>query len=156
MDTRIVGAQQRIDSLEKKASTPPVTADLELQAQIARFLCVLSSGFIEQAVIITLENYARLKSSPRIAEYVSSQLSRLQNAKFEDLLVLLGRFDREWREHIETTTTPEVKAAIDSIVNNRNQIAHGRQVNISLGTFSQYYQHLKAFLADLDHFITTQ
>jgi RiboL-PSP-HEPN len=156
VDRRIVGAQQRIDSIEAKARAAPISEDIEMQAQIARFLCVLSSGLIEQAVIATLDGYARTKSNPRVAQYVSFQLSRIQNAKFEDILVTLGRFDPNWREHFEDNTSSEVKDAIDSIVKNRNQIAHGVQVGISLGTFSQYYKALKSFIVDLDSFIGRQ
>lgn len=154
LDPKIVSIQQRIDNLEVKAKTEPVSSDRELQAQIARFLCVLSSGLIEQALIITLDNHAKSLSQRRIAQFVSYKLSRIQNAKFEDILVTLGRFDPEWRDYFEENTSREIKDSIDSIVNNRNQIAHGGQAGISLTTFSGYYKSLKAFIADLDAFIS--
>jgi RiboL-PSP-HEPN len=153
VDRKILGIQQRIDILEAKAKIAPVSSDTELQAQLARFLCVLSSGLIEQALIVILDNHAREKSQGRIAQYVSYQLSRIQNAKFEDILVTIGRFDPGWRDHIEKNTSSEVKDAIDSIVNNRNQISHGGQVGISLATFSEYYRSLKRFIVDLEAFV---
>lgn len=153
MDRKIVAAQQRIDALQKKAETPPVSLDMELQSQLARFLCVLSSGLIEQATTSILEANARAKSRSEIANYVSSQLARLQNAKFEEILLLLGRFDPSWRQHIESNTPQDIRDAIDSIVNNRNQIAHGGQVGISLGTFSGYYSRVKIFIVELEKYI---
>jgi hypothetical protein len=69
---------------------------------------------------------------------------------------MLGHFNPAWRDHFETNTPDEVKDAIDSIVNNRNQIAHGAQTNISLVTFMEYYKRVKAFIADLDTFVTNQ
>lgn len=155
MDRKILGIQQRIDALEAKAQTAPVGSDPELQAQLARFLCVLSSGLIEQALIVVLEHYAKRKSQDRVGQFVSHYLSRIQNAKFKDILVTVGRFDPEWREHFETTTDDEVKDAIDSIVNNRNQIAHGVQVGISLATFSGYYKSVKRFIVDLETFVNS-
>ena len=154
MDLRILSAQNRIDSLEAKAKSDPVRSDVELQAQLARFLCVLSSGLIEQATVLLLDAYARRRSGTQVASYVSSQLSRLQNTKFDDILTLLGRFDSTWREYFISNTPPEQKDAIDSIVNNRNQIAHGGQVGISLGTFSEYYRNLKLFIISLDAFVS--
>jgi len=56
-------------------------------------------------------------------------------------------------DHFETNTLPEVKDAIDSIVNNRNQIAHGAQTGISLVTFMEYHKRVKVFIADLDAFV---
>lgn len=156
MDVRIVGAQQRIDALEAKAKAEPVRSDLELQAQIARFLCVLSSGLIELAVIHTLSNYSLKQSHPNVARYVGANVARLRNAKFEDVLVMLGHFSPAWREHFEDNTAQEVKDAVDSIVNNRNQIAHGGQTGISLATFTNYYKRLKGFIADLGAFVEAQ
>ncbi len=153
VDQKIRGAQQRIDSLQEKARTKQVSEDFELQAQLARYMCVLCSGLIEQAVISILETYTRSKSHPRVASYVDGQLARFRNAKFEDILVLLSHFDPLWREHVQSTTASEVKDAIDSIVNNRNQIAHGRQANISLGVFSDYYKYTKEFIRALDSFV---
>jgi hypothetical protein len=144
-----------IDNLEAAAKVPPVRDDRELQAQISRFLCVLSSGLIEQSLIIILENYSAARSHPRVSQYTNSQLARIQNAKFEDILSTLGRFDSAWRQYFEDTTAGEVKAAIDSLVNNRNQISHGGQVNISLAIFSEYYRLLKKFILDLDTYIAT-
>jgi len=89
-----------------------------------------------------------------VARYASASLGRLRNAKFEDVLIVLGHFNPDWREHFETQTAPEVKDAIDSIVNNRNQIAHGGQTSISLVTFVEYYKRVKAFVSDLDAFVS--
>ena len=156
MDISVVSAQNRLEALEIKAKNAPINADAELQSQIARFLCVLASGLIEQAVISLLDDYVRARSQARVQRYAGYQISRLQNAKFEDILKLVGRFDPAWRTHLESDTSDEVKSAIDSIVNNRNQIAHGKQVNISLGTFSGYYLRVKIFLVNLEVFLQTQ
>jgi len=156
MDIRIVGAQQRIDNLEAKAKSEPVRSDSELQSQLARFLCVLSSGLIEQAVIHTLSAYSEKRSHPNVSRYVSARVSKLRNAKFEDVLIILSHFSPSWRDHFEANTPSEVKDAIDSIVNNRNQIAHGAQTGISLATFVEYYKQVKLFIADLDAFISAQ
>ncbi len=137
MDIRVFGAQQRIDGLQAKAKSE---SDLELQSQLARFLCVLSSGLIEQAIIHTLSAYSQRQSHPNVARYVGASVAKLRNAKFEDILVILGHFSPTWREYFEENTASEVKDAIDSIVNNRNQIAHGGQTGVSLATFMNYYK----------------
>ncbi len=156
MDISVLSAQRRLDTLEAKARAVPVNQDPELQSQLARFLCVLASGLIEQAVISLLSDYARTRCHPRVQRYAEQQLSRLQNAKYEDILNLTGRFDPTWRKHFDENVASEIQSAIDSIVNNRNQIAHGKQVNISLGTFSQYYVLVKRFIADMEQFLQTQ
>jgi hypothetical protein len=155
VDRKTVGTIQRLENLEAKARTDAVCLDVELQAQIARFLCVLASGVIEQVLIGGLESMVLRNGNRRVADYVSHHLSRINNAKFEDILVALGRFDSSWRVHFETRTDTQTKDAIDSVVNNRNQIAHGGQVNISLVRFSQYYKTIKPFLLYLDSFLNS-
>jgi hypothetical protein len=156
MNKRIVGLQDRIDGLQAKAKVEPVSLDAELQSQIARFLCVLGSGLMEQALIMILTDYAQKRCHTDVSRYVSASLSRIRNAKFEDVLVVLGHFSPDWRDHFEEETDPEVKDAIDSIVNNRNQIAHGAQTGISLVTFMGYYKRLKAFIVELDAFVSAR
>jgi hypothetical protein len=156
MDISVVSSRKRLDALELKAQALPVSQDAELQSQLARFMCVLASGLIEQAVVSLLEDYARTRCHPRVQRYTQHQLSKLQNAKYEDILSLVGRFDPTWRKHFSDNVSDEVQSAIDSIVNNRNQIAHGKQVNISLGTFSQYYILAKRFLVDMELFLLSQ
>lgn len=156
MNKKILGAQQRIDSLESKAKSDPVKQDLELQSQLARFLCVLSSGLLEQAVALTLAAYAERKCHPNVARYVGVSVGELRNPKFEKVLVILGQFSPQWRDRFENGTPLEVKEAIDSIVNNRHQIAHGGQTGISLVTFMEYYKRVKSFIADLDTFVSSQ
>ncbi len=103
-----------------------------------------------------LTDYAQKRSHGDVSRYVSASLSRIRNAKFEDVLVVLGHFSPAWREHFETKTDPEIKDAIDSIVNNRNQVAHGAQTGISLVTFMEYYKRLKAFIVELDAFVSSK
>lgn len=90
MDIAVFSARSRLDALENKAKLAPVSADPELQSQLARFLCVLTSGLIEQAMISLLDDYVRSRSPLRVHNYAASQINRLQNAKFEDILKLLG------------------------------------------------------------------
>lgn len=154
MDRRIVGARQRIDNLEARAKAEPVSSDDELKAQMAQFLCVLSSGLIEEAVRSILSGFATARSRPQVAAYVTTHLAEFQNPRFEKIMSLLSSFDPEWRRHFEGSGSTEVKDAIDSIVINRHQIAHGRPVGISIVTFSNYYRHIRAFLDDLDSLVT--
>ncbi|MGA1982615.1 MAG: HEPN domain-containing protein [Acidobacteriaceae bacterium] len=155
MDRRLIGARQRIDNLEARARAEPVSTDDELKAQMAQFLCVLSSGLLEEAVRLTLSGFAKTRSSPEVASYVTANLEQFQNPRFEKIMILLGSFDPKWRSHFEDGPSNEVKDAIDSIVVNRHQIAHGRPVGISIVTFSKYYKQVCAFIDDLDALVTS-
>src|SRR5664279_618908 len=106
--------------------------DMELQAHLSRYLCVLCSGYLEIALAAVLSEYAVDKSAPRVASYVSRNLNQFQNPKMSKILELVDRFDRAWGDEIRNNLRPEAKDAVDSIVANRNEIAHGRHTSLSL------------------------
>ena len=130
--------KQRLDNLFKHIKD--FSGDVELQAYWAQFLCVLASGFIENSIRNLYSEYARTKSSPNVANYVSHELQSFQNAKSEKIIQITGIFNPEWRTTLEAYMEDKRRAAIDSIVNNRNQIAHGRPVGITYARLCEYYE----------------
>lgn len=130
--------KHRLDALFSRVST--ISQDLELQAHWARYLCVLTSGFLEESVRILLSEYVQKKANATVSRYVTAQLSGFQNPKAGKILELLRGFDPVWAESVEQFMGDERKDAVDSIVNNRHQIAHGQSVGISYVTIKKYYE----------------
>lgn len=129
--------KQRLDYLFDQVSL--FSDQIEIQSHWARYLCVLVSGFVETSVCAIYSEYAREKAAPNVADYVCSRLDKFSNLKMEDIYQLTGLFNQTWRKKLEETTSGEIKDAVDSIVGNRNQIAHGRDVGISYVRVKQYY-----------------
>ena len=119
----IVRNKQRLDYLFDLISQ--LTTNLELQAQWARYLCILVAGFIETSIRTIYLQYTKDKAAPNVANYVSSRLGQLRNPNMERILILAGSFDPKWREWIEKDAGDELKASVDSIMALRHPIAHG-------------------------------
>jgi len=137
MNPILLSEKQRIDSLFDRISTLPI--DEEFYAHWSRYLCVLISGFIENAMRILLTEYSKSKSHPNVSNYVSKQIKRITNLNIEKILQLLGSFDSEWRNVVEQNITDAQKDAIDSIIANRHNIVHGRSVGITIHRVKNYY-----------------
>ena len=58
----------------------------------------------------------------------------------EKILDLVGEFDLDLRHELEKATEGELKDAVDSVVSNRHQIAHGQDVGINFSTIRQYWE----------------
>jgi hypothetical protein len=58
----------------------------------------------------------------------------------ERLLQFVGAFEKEWRQNLERFVSGERKAALDSVVANRHNIAHGDPVNITYVQLKEYYR----------------
>lgn len=140
--------EQRLDAAFTRINSLP-SDNFELRADFARYLTVLVYGYLEQSVQQLLITYIAQSSPPPVARYAESQLERRRNIKANTLLQLLEEFDIEWRNACEDKLDERRRTAIDTVTNNRNQIAHGKSVGITFATINRDYQEIKQTVQDL-------
>ena len=131
--------KQRLDATFKRAKG--IGPDMELQADFARYLCVLVSGYMEKAVVAFVVEHARRNGGPTLQRFVEQRTKNFANAKASRVQELLGSFDLTWQQKIEDFLVDERKDAVDSIVNLRNIIAHGGSVGLTYSRIHEYYRH---------------
>lgn len=134
------------------ARGPASDADIEVQSDFARYMCVLVSGFFENALIALLLDLAARRSAPEITLFVERQLDYWTNPHCEKIATLLGDFDSSWKTAAEAYLVDERKAAVNSLVALRHKIAHGESVGTSIAQVRAYYAtvlDVVAFVADL-------
>ena len=133
--------RQMLDATFKRAST--LRSDPEIQSDFARYLCILVSGFIEQAVAELIMEHARNHSAPTIQRFVELRIQQLTNVKTQRLQEVLGTLNPEWRQDLEQFVVDEKKDALDSIVSLRNRISHGYSVGVTFARIQKYYEQVK-------------
>ena len=112
---------------------------IELRAHWARYLCVLASGYLENALKEIYGRYARSRSDPAIANYVERSLNRIQNPKAKRFVETASAFNKEWEESLRSFLELDgKKEAIDAIISNRHRIAHGQDSTITLAQVRDY------------------
>lgn len=142
--------KKRLDSTF--ARVPSALADIELQSDFARYLCVLVSGFFENAIIALVLDFAQRRSAPEVATFVERELEYWTNPNTEKICTLLGSFSPAWRKQSEAYLVDERKESVNSLVALRHRIAHGESVGTSLSQVKAYYQTILKvvdFVADL-------
>lgn len=137
MEPAIQKYQSRLDALYKKADA--LVSDPELLSEWAKYLCVLTCGFIEQCVKVILGNYVAKHAQPEVLRFAQRYLENFRNPKMESICLLAGRFSAEWESELRQATDGELKDAVDSIVSNRHIIAHGKDVGLTLHSMRSYY-----------------
>jgi hypothetical protein len=140
----------RLDATFQRA--PPPSADVEIQSDFARYLCVLVSGFLENAIAALILDFAQRRSSREIASFIEYQLDYWTNPNTEKICSLLGSFSADWRTKSEQFLIDERKAGVNSLVALRHKIAHGESVGTSLSQVKEYYATAKKivdFVAEL-------
>ena len=133
--------KQRLDATFKRASS--AIDDPELLSDFARYLCVLVSGFLEQAVIELLLEYVKRRSDDAIQRHVAQRLRRFTSAKANNITVLMGSFNLDWQNDLEKYLVDEHKDAVDSVVNLRQVVSHGRFAGVTMASVQRYYDRVK-------------
>lgn len=129
---------QRIVWLIGQANELPLD-QLELRSHWARYICVLSSGFLENALREIYSRYARSCSTPAVANYVEARLDWVQNPKASRFIETAQAFNKQWAVDLEAYLGQAGrKEAIDAIMANRHQIAHGKDSGITLVRIKDY------------------
>lgn len=142
--------RQKLDATFKRASS--IGGDVELLSDFARYLCVLVAGFLEQAVIELVLEHVRNHSHTSVQRHVEQHLRQFTSAKSQRIIDLIGGFDPDWRKDLEAYLVDEYKDAVDSVVDLRHTISHGRSVGVTIARVQDYYgrvKHVVGHIADL-------
>ena len=113
----------------------------DIQSHLSNYLCILLSGYLEVSCRAIFNKYTKNKSNPNISEYVSNNLEGFQNPNFEKIRQLVNSFDFNWIEDLENNSI-DFKDAVDSVVDNRHRLAHGKDSNISFNRVQDYYNRI--------------
>jgi hypothetical protein len=106
-------------------------SDPEDQAHNAKYLAVLVSGYLEQAVKEILLHYTSLGTRQQISKYIEKTWPISKNMNTENIEKILNQFDSKWSDEFKAWLRQEDrrKGHINSIVEWRNSIAHGQESN---------------------------
>ena len=146
--------RDRLDSLFRHI--PTLADDPYLQSNLVKFACVLVCGYIEVSLRDILQEYTRTRASVEVGKYVSRQLERTRNPKMEIILQLVGAFSQDWDNNIRDQTRGRLKDHVDSLINDRNQIAHGKDVGLSFIQLQEYYQSALSVIALIERQCSTE
>ncbi len=144
----VVREKQRLD--RTFSLVEHMQLDPEVMSHWARYLCILTSGFIETSVRLILQNYVTEHAGKSVADFIQSRIEQLTNLNDEKISQLLGAFDPRWRDLFQGKRSEKQKDAIDSVLANRHQIAHGRSVSLTLARMKQYYAEISNAIKIID------
>lgn len=136
MEQLIDQQRKKLDYLFDKVG---LITDEELKAHWSKYLCILTSGLLENSVKIILNIYASRCASPVITNYINFNLKTVTNLKDTKIRDLLSQFNENWKLEYEKIISDEQKEAIDAVIANRHNIAHGKDVGLTYVRMKNYY-----------------
>ena len=150
-----IGAHQplfdKIDHIFSVSKTLPLTTDnLYVVAELCKYCCVLTAAAIDVCLEDCLVEYSENSGDVRLVAYIKNRLSRARNPTIQIICSVLETFDSKWKERLEGFSDQKVRSDIGSIVSNRNEIAHGRNSQISFGRLMPWVSTAKGLCKELE------
>lgn len=124
--------------------------DDELQAHWVRYLCIRVSGFLEISLRNLYVDYTKSNATEYVINYVERQLKRMPNLMMDKICGLSKSFNPQWELELKDTTELEVKESINSIIRNRNKIAHGDSVTLTYTDIRRWYENAVSVVRLID------
>ena len=129
--------------------------DPELQAKMAKFLCVRVSGYIEVFIKERITNFIEDRKSHKVIKsYIQAAVKNITNLNNKKMVELLKSFSSDWAEHYENNVTEEMKSSLGSVYSLRNNIAHGGNDSLSLLVLKDHYFNIEQLLDIVDKSIS--
>lgn len=147
----------QVDELVRRALTLPAALKLDeqayLQAQLARYACLLACAGVEQALIDALASYARKAGDSRLEGFVTSSLKTGANPSPAMISRTLGKFDSGWSDAIVAYFKVAGESDISSIVSNRNRIAHGENTSLGISSIRSWAPAARALSVEISRIV---
>jgi hypothetical protein len=122
----------------------------EEKGLLTAYLCVVLAGTLEESVRLHVSEYARIKAHPYIASFVTRRLRKTTNLNSERLIDLLGDLDSTLSDDVRVFLDDRRKSALNSLMQLRHKVAHGRATQTSLATVKGYRDVIIELLDHVD------
>lgn len=119
---------------------------------LAKFLVVYISGMYEEMIETIILDYLTKKNVPlEVKNYMGNSLKYgFQNPSFHKVSELIAKFNSSWKNTIDDHKGKRSAVSLDNINLNKNAIAHGAPVTITLSDIKTYYEDSIIIIQDID------
>ena len=118
---------------------------------MSAYLTVVISGVYEDCIEHLFGERAAKAGDAELQYYVKTTLGeRFRNPKYAKIIEMLSKFSPDYVKQLRGLVEEPARLGLDSIVDNKNLVAHGSVSNATLADVSKYYADAKALLDALE------
>ena len=150
MRLRLDSQERKLDILLTQINS---TQDDEIKAHLSKYFCVRVSGYLENVLKSLVASYSEGSSPQAVSAYVQNTMKNVTNLSEDKLTKLLKKFNDDWELTFLDKVSDQQLESLNSLISNRNSIAHGQQDNISHRYIGQYYKDVKGIVLILKDII---
>ena len=158
MHPEILERQSRLQNLFDEVGRLKESGSIgtDIAVQLTWYLCIRTSGFLENSVQLILLEYVQSQTTDvSTLRYVDDSLKRI-SARYDHIMRVVRSFNEDWRTILRREDIQELKHSLDNMVENRNHIAHGRDVNVTLQELQGYFKDAQKVVEMLHKTCDTQ
>ncbi|MBI2529813.1 MAG: hypothetical protein HYW05_01570 [Candidatus Diapherotrites archaeon] len=131
-------------NVDNFVNSTKMSSFIEVEAYLAEYLAVIISGKYEEIIEKVLIEKAKRTKRLFVENFFSEVLSEIfSNPKPKRIKTILDYCDKHWYIKVKKQSSDIGLSALFSIVNLRNEISHGKNVNITLKEIMRYYRDSK-------------
>lgn len=141
---------QEIDEMLKLISSAKIN-DPALQSFLSGFAVVYISGVYEECIEKLFVLRASKTKDKHLISYIEKSVDKgFRNPNYDKILEFLGYFGEDYKKSFKSRVPEQGKQAINSIVTNKNNIAHGKQSNVTIADIISYHLNAKVIFDKLE------
>ncbi len=115
----------------------------DLFVQLTWYLCVRTSGYLENSVQIILLEYVQSKTTDIATQnYVQNNLNFI-NADYGSILNTVRRFNENWKTSLRQNNVQQYRSVLKNLMESRNRIAHGKDSKITIQELQGYFTQIQ-------------
>lgn len=126
---------------------------------LSKYSIVRACGAIEIAYKSIIADYCSRRSKPQVKSYINHYIKeRSSNPSYDNISKILNSFDRGWANDFRDMVRRHPRSAnlltsLQSLVDARNDFAHGGNPTVSINDIVNYYQDSYEIINLLDTII---
>jgi hypothetical protein len=125
-------------------------ADQATQSYLARYLTVYICGVYEQSIEEIIWEHATIPGHEEIENFVANQMNKsFRNPDMSNIINLVKQFSTQWANELKNLDT-QYTDGINSIVNNKNLLAHGSSSVITLSDIKYFHNDASEVIKKID------
>lgn len=115
--------------------------DDEMKSHLAKYICILCSGFIENAIHNIYIDYVQKEiKNDNIISYFNKSINRINTPLSDKLKEIAKSFNIDWEIEMKAFLHAEERStSLNYIIRERNNIAHGKDSDITLIRIREYH-----------------
>lgn len=123
---------------------------------LTRYALIRACGAVEVSYKALVADYCSRRSKKQVKHFLSRAVRyNSKNPSYDNICSLLKQFDATWHQQFKAamkarSDRTKLTDALSSLVDARNDFAHGGSPSITLGDVEQYFRSARLILEELD------